>query len=636
MSMLFHARKSCARFAGRARVRVGVGVSAGLISLGVGAVAVLSQSQGKSVTVTNLAVTKTLDPNLKVDVSPGTGEVKSPVTQPTAELNLNQANVAEGSTVSTLFSKTSVLIVLALAGFGLLGVYRMGSHTLSSSETEQVVKTASQTPALPVDEIEIEPVRVDEENTMEEQASDSFVPAQTSNSDSAALYGAYRVDQEVGKLVLGQPHRLDVLGSRSPDDRHAIEVSLMKTLGDTDTPQDTKRRARQALEEYGFVARQCATLLTAGDAFNRVAAARVLGEIKSPIALPFLLEALYDNESGVRNQAIDSIGELKLPSAIGALLDLARRHPDVPSTLLSKSLSACSVEGLDFFDAQRSSGPLPPMPVKVATTAESRHRNAELPESLENEGLIRALANLKDHNSATRAQAIQDLGNYRSQISVQALVSIVRSGSISELRALAISSLGQINHHSVFPAVLIGMADPDREVRAAAARALSRLSFDRGDAYVRVIETAGAETIREVARACIQAGIVSQGIDRLASMDNRQAFEALSLVSLLARADMTDEVFDAISKHARLEVRVAAAKLLATTRDAKVLNRLRMTVLEAGIDEEVRTELLHHFSKAEEKSVAAEVVHSNGETSLEELRSSIYSIRESEIGKGKS
>ena len=165
------------------------------------------------------------------------------------------------------------------------------------------------------------------------------------------LYGAYRIDQEVGKLVLGQPHRMDVLASRAMDDRRAIETSLIKGVNSPDLDESARRRAREALEEYGFVARQCATLLLAPDAFERTSAARCLGEIKSEAALPFLLEGLYDSESIVRNQAVVSIGELKLPSAIGALLDMARTHPDVPSALLSRTLSACSVEGLDFFDA---------------------------------------------------------------------------------------------------------------------------------------------------------------------------------------------------------------------------------------------------------------------------------------------
>jgi len=39
----------------------------------------------------------------------------------------------------------------------------------------------------------------------------------------------------------------------------------------------------------------------------------------------------------------------------------------------------------------------------------------------------------------------------------------------------------------------MGLSDETREVRAAAARSLSRLSFDRADAYVRVIESGDEE-----------------------------------------------------------------------------------------------------------------------------------------------
>jgi hypothetical protein len=40
-----------------------------------------------------------------------------------------------------------------------------------------------------------------------------------------------------------------------------------------------------------------------------------------------------------------------MPAAIGALLDIARRHPDIPASLLSETLSACSVESLGYLDA---------------------------------------------------------------------------------------------------------------------------------------------------------------------------------------------------------------------------------------------------------------------------------------------
>ena len=74
---------------------------------------------------------------------------------------------------------------------------------------------------------------------------------------------------------------------------------------------DERCRARGALEDYGFVARQCAVLLLAPDPYERTSAAKMLGDIKSPASLPFLLEAIYDHEPTVRNQAVLSIGELE-------------------------------------------------------------------------------------------------------------------------------------------------------------------------------------------------------------------------------------------------------------------------------------------------------------------------------------
>ncbi len=169
-----------------------------------------------------------------------------------------------------------------------------------------------------------------------------------------SIYGAYRIDQEVAKLVLGKAHRMDVMASRASDDRRAIEASLVKAIESWDTDSDARRRAREALEEYGFVARQSAMMLMGRDAWERSSAARTLGQIGSPSSLTFLIEALHDSDSVVRNQAVASLGALKMPAAIGALLDIARRHTDIPASLLSETLSACSVESLGYLDASSS------------------------------------------------------------------------------------------------------------------------------------------------------------------------------------------------------------------------------------------------------------------------------------------
>lgn len=524
--------------------------------------------------------------------------------------------VEDEGALASIFSATSVFIVITLGLFGLLVSRKLRSRQAVAQAAES--GSAADSDAEWVESQTVEGrIRAQQEAPTEALVKSSGAavantPARqsgvrTSVAGPTTLFGAYRIDQEVGKLILGQPHRMDVLASRASDDRRAIETSLTKGVSAPDLDESARSRARGALEEYGFVARQCATLLLSPDAFERTSAARSLGEIKSETALPFLLESLYDSESIVRNQAVLSIGELKLPSAIGALLDIARTHPDVPSALLSRTLSACSVEGLDFFDA---------MPIEPAQLGVGDHRSVidqitqlepassveELPEHSDDEQLNRALSLLGSVDLQERAEALKALAQFRVRSSVEAITSLARHETESNLRAIAIFSLGAIDHESVFAAILIGMADESREVRAAAARALNRLSFDRADAYVRVIETSDEETITNVAKACIQAGIVSQNVDRLASSDYRQAYETFSLICLLAKANMNDPILDAIVDHPNMDVRLKAVHLLAATGQPGIFEHLRQLAVREGVREEVKTALLEAMYNLDQKA----------------------------------
>jgi HEAT repeat protein len=516
--------------------------------------------------------------------------------------------------VASVFSGTSVFIVMSLGLFGLLVSRKLRSR--------QALVDVAEDPKLEdagtVEDKTSQGTSMQLRNARAGDGGGSLVKSGANGSsrqlsvripvaEPTSLYGAYRIDQEIGKLVLGQPHRMDVLASRAIDDRRAIETSLVKGVNAAELDETARRRAREALEEYGFVARQCAALLLAPDAFERTSAARLLGEIKSAAALPFLLESLYDSESIVRNQAVVSIGELKLPSAIGALLDIARTHPDVPSALLSRTLSACSVEGLDFFDA------VIPEPTQLGmghntsivdqiTHLEPASSVEELPENSDDEQLARALLLSASADVHERAEALKTLGQFRVNSSVEAIAHLARHDSEPNLRSMAISSLGSIDHESVFPAILIGMADESREVRAAAARALNRLSFDRADAYVRVIETSDEDTVCNVAKACIQAGIVSQNIDRLGSSDYRQSYETFSLICLLAKANMNEPILDVIAEHPNMDVRLKAVHLLASTGQPEVFEQLRQLAVRDGVREEVKTALLEAMYKLDQEA----------------------------------
>lgn len=502
--------------------------------------------------------------------------------------------------MASVFSGTSVLIVFGLGLFGLLVNRKMRSR--------QDVVMVAESPS-PEEWEAAFPEAENNGHGKVPNAGTSLAPVESGTNGSSrspvvrlpvagatSLYGAYRIDQEVGKLILGQPHRLDVLSSRAIEDRRAIEASLIKGVNSTQLDDSARRRAREALEEYGFVARQCATLLLATDPFDRTSAARFLGDIKSPASLPFLLESLYDSESIVRNQAVVSIGELKIPSAIGALLDIARTHPDVPSSLLSRTLSACSVEGLDFLDAVPEPGLLGTGAadniVEQITHLEPATPVEDLPEGSDDPALARAFVALESENVEERAEALKTLAQFPVQSAVGAISVVAREDSEPAIRSQAISSLGSINHQSVFPGILLGLSDEAREVRAAAARSLNRLSFDRADAYARVIESSDDETIQAVAKACIQAGIVSQNLDRLSASDHRQAYETFTLICLLAKARINEPILDAIANHPKPDVRIKAVHLLACTGQPEVVEQLRELAVSDGMREDVKTALL--------------------------------------------
>jgi HEAT repeat protein len=435
----------------------------------------------------------------------------------------------------------------------------------------------------------------------------------------ASVYGAYRIDQEVGKLILGKPHRMDVMASRATDDRRAIEASLSKCLDSSDTGEDGRRRARQALEEYGFVARQSALMLMGRDAWERSSAARALGQIGSQSSLVFLLEALHDSDSVVRNQAVSSLGELKMPAAIGALLDIARRHPDIPASLLSESLSACSVESLGYLDAPSSepsllanggsSTALPELGCFLAFE--------DLPAGNDDAELTESLNRLASADEQIRAQVVSELAAHPVQRSVAALTQVALTDPDSGIRSAAVTGLGSIDHESVFAPVLIALADESREVRAAAARTLTGLHFDRADAYVRVMETADADTLRNVAQACVKTGIVAQAIDRLASEDRHQAYEAFSLFSLLAKAHETEPILDTIQNHKDDEVRLCAVRVLNVAAQPDLAPTLRQLVSGEGLPENVRTAMLEVLYKLEGNQPVFDLASSdNGAMSL--------------------
>jgi HEAT repeat protein len=440
------------------------------------------------------------------------------------------------------------------------------------------------------------------------ESASAFVPAE---------FGPYRIDQEVARLVQGKSHNVEIIASRSSNDRRAVETSLLKSLRAQETDEDGRRRARTALEDYGFVARSCAALLLGAESFERASAARTLGEMKSAHALPFLVEALYDSDPVVRMECVQGLGALGMPSAIGALLDVASRHPDLSASVLGPVLTACSVESLELsFDALGESRTFSENGTDVGSGDffEGEYRTLgrasefeHLPEWIEDDMLQGALEKLTSEEVETRVISAQHLAQFQVRRAVEALSAMALHDPEPAVRSAAVTSLGIIDHESVFVHVAVALADEAREVRAAAARAVSRLSFDRADAYVRVIESTDEQTLHDVAQACVKAGLAAQAISRLASEDRRQAYEAYSLLSLIAKAGETEPIFDTIECNRDIEVRLTCVRLLDLESNPHLSERLKRIGENGGVPEKVRRTIKETVERVEQlQSVATQ------------------------------
>lgn len=496
-----------------------------------------------------------------------------------------------------------IFTLVLVAGFVALIVYKVRKSRTSDTLAKPSEPRPVQLPReMPAQESRKSPAPSSPTQESPQPQPRTRAPKETAAADSSqSAFGAYRIDQEVGKLVLGKPHRMDVMASRVSDDRRAIEASLIKALSASDIDAAGRERARRALEDYGFVARQCALMLQGRDAWERSSAARVLGQIGSTASLPALIEALHDADSVVRNQAVTSLGQSKQPVAIGALLDIARRHSDIPPALLSESLSACSVDDLSFLDSAPFdfNEPQPnvdgePQEVDAMLSSE------QLPMGDEDDALLGLLTRLESPDTGERAQVARELASHRAQRSVSALCSTAMHDPDASVRAAAVAGLGNIDHESVFAPVLISLADDTREVRAAAARSLSSLHFDRAEAYARVMKSADLQTLQTFAQACVKTGIAAQAVDRLASEDRRHAQEAFALFSVLAKAGEVEPILEIIATHPDVQVKLAAVRVLSVAGSSDAAPKLRELVATEGMPEDVRTsilELLYKFDK---------------------------------------
>ena len=217
-----------------------------------------------------------------------------------------------------------------------------------------------------------------------------------------------------------------------------------------------------------------------------------------------------------------------------------------------------------------------PLPVFLIERLERARPFAPLPIS-NDESLMSAVEQTYDEfeeDEEVREIALRILTAFKTRNSVEALAQMALYDLSSTLRSKAVTVLSEFNHESVFEPVLQATADPTREVRAAAARAMSKLTIDRADAWTRIFESEEPGRMIQSARAATESGFVQMSFDRLVHRDEKYSYEAFALMALLIKAGETDEIFRVLETHKDMNVRKAILHAVKITKDHRALDKL--------------------------------------------------------------
>lgn len=210
------------------------------------------------------------------------------------------------------------------------------------------------------------------------------------------------------------------------------------------------------------------------------------------------------------------------------------------------------------------------------------------------EALLNAIEQSQDEDEEDeeiREVSLRILAAFKTRNSVEALSQVAVYDLSSAIRSKAVTILSEFNHESVFEAILLACADPTREVRAAAARAFSRLSFDRADAWARIIETNEKGRMVHAARAAIEGGFVERSFERLTHRDKNYSYEAFTLAALLIKAGEVQQISEAISKKRDLKVKRAIIHVLKVVKDENSLTVLSELLKDQELPEELKAEV---------------------------------------------
>ncbi|MBV9928853.1 MAG: HEAT repeat domain-containing protein [Acidobacteria bacterium] len=229
----------------------------------------------------------------------------------------------------------------------------------SPAETAAPAFVASVTP-----EVETEEVAPVEAETPAPSVEETHAPV--AEIEPAYAPEPERILSETQNLLGGGQYDRAVIGSRDAMTRQMVAAELLAALAGRNVQR--RERAGAAFVEHGYFEETARDLREADAPAERSAAARSLAILNDRKATPLLVAALEDPVMDVRRAAVEALGALRDPSAVGPLEALLERERNernrIPPRVIRTAVEFCRE---DFAQAPAAAEPQPAAPAAETT-----------------------------------------------------------------------------------------------------------------------------------------------------------------------------------------------------------------------------------------------------------------------------
>lgn len=159
-------------------------------------------------------------------------------------------------------------------------------------------------------------------------------------------------------------------------------------------------------------------------------------------------------------------------------------------------------------------------------------------------------------------------------------------------RAARVMRLAELRSDDAFLKIGAAFDDPAQQVRDAAARSLFHFSADRVASFKRIMQESSRERRRKIGEAIVSSGMASEAVDDLTGASGEKAYDALLVLSLMAKAGEVQSLVSTIEEHPSTEVRLALVKLLSLSGQQEVLAAFRYLVTRDQLPIAVRSSIM--------------------------------------------